>query len=72
MTGARSFAAIGEYARDKGRLVLDTLGADGAVAHSATIRLVLVGDQSRIARCGSPFRAGRTHTRCGLNARWMR
>jgi len=42
MTGARSFAAIGEYARDKGRLVLDTLGADGAVAHSATIRRVLV------------------------------
>src|SRR5690349_12812948 len=42
MTGARSFAAIGEYARDKGRLVLDTLGADGAVAHPATIRRVLV------------------------------
>src|SRR3954447_5350992 len=42
LTGARSFAAIGEYARDKGRLVLDTLGADGAVAHSATIRRVLV------------------------------
>src|SRR3954466_16368693 len=36
LTGARSFAAIGEYARDKGRLVLDTLGVDGAVAHSAT------------------------------------
>jgi hypothetical protein len=42
MTGARSFAAIGEYARDKGRLVLDTVGADGAVAHAATIRRVLV------------------------------
>ena len=38
MTGARSFAAIGEYARDKGRLVLDTLGVDGEVAHAATIR----------------------------------
>ena len=36
MTGARSFAAIGEYARDKGRLVLDTLGADGAVAPGST------------------------------------
>lgn len=42
MTGARSFAAIGEYARDKGRLVLDTLDVDGAVAHPATIRRVLV------------------------------
>jgi hypothetical protein len=42
MTGARSFAAIGEYARDKGRLVLDTLGADGAFPHAATIRRVLV------------------------------
>ena len=42
MTGARSFAAIGEYARDKGRLVLDTLGVDGALAHPATIRRVLV------------------------------
>jgi hypothetical protein len=31
-----------EDARDKGRLVLDTLGADGAVAHAATIRRVLV------------------------------
>jgi DDE_Tnp_1-associated len=42
MTGARSFAAIGEYVRDKGRLVLDTLGADGALPHPATIRRVLV------------------------------
>jgi predicted transposase YbfD/YdcC len=42
MTGARSFAAIGEYARDKGRLVLDTLGADGALPHAATIRRILV------------------------------
>src|SRR3954469_9135672 len=42
LTGARSFAAIGEYARDKGRLVLDTLGVDGAVAHPATIRRILV------------------------------
>ena len=42
MTGARSFAAIGEYARDKGRLVLDTLNIGGVVAHSATIRRVLV------------------------------
>jgi predicted transposase YbfD/YdcC len=42
MTGARSFAAIGEYARDKGRLVLDALGVDGALAHPATIRRVLV------------------------------
>src|SRR4051794_36822832 len=42
MTGARSFAAIGEYARDKGRLVFDALGVDGAVAHPATIRRVLV------------------------------
>ena len=38
MTGARSFAAIGEYARDKGRLVLDTLGADGAVADACARR----------------------------------
>jgi hypothetical protein len=42
MTGARSFAAIGEYARDKGRLVLDALGVEGALAHPATIRRVLV------------------------------
>ncbi|HEX3309906.1 MAG TPA: transposase family protein [Streptosporangiaceae bacterium] len=42
MTGARSFAAIGEYARDTGRPVLDTLGADGTVPHPATIRRVLV------------------------------
>jgi hypothetical protein len=42
MTGARSFAAIGEYARDKRRLVLDTLGVDGPIAHPATIRRVLV------------------------------
>ena len=42
MTGARSFAAIGEYARDKGRLVLDALGADGALPHAATIRRILV------------------------------
>src|SRR3954465_7312149 len=42
MTGARSFAAIGEYARDKGRPVLDRLGADGALPHPATIRRVLV------------------------------
>ncbi len=38
----RSFAAIGEYVRDKGRLVLDTLDVDGAVAYPATIRRVLV------------------------------
>src|SRR4051812_7225021 len=42
LTGARSFAAIGEYARDKGRLVLDTLGVDGPLPHAATIRRVLV------------------------------
>lgn len=42
MTGARSFAAIGEYARAKGRLVLDTLDVDGDIAHPATIRWVLV------------------------------
>src|SRR3954467_841488 len=42
MTGARSFAAMGGYARDKGRLVFDALGVDGAVAHPATIRRVLV------------------------------
>ena len=42
MTGARSFAAIGEYARDKGRLVLDSLGAEGPLPHPATIRRVLV------------------------------
>jgi hypothetical protein len=42
MTGARSFAAIGEYARDKGRLVLDALCFEGEVAHAATIRRVLV------------------------------
>src|SRR3954463_15211151 len=42
MTGARSFAAIGEHPPDKGRRVLDTLGVDGAIAHPATIRRVLV------------------------------
>jgi hypothetical protein len=42
MTGARSFAAIGESARDTGRPVRDTLGADGTVPHPATIRQVLV------------------------------
>src|SRR3954447_26028241 len=37
MTGARSFAAIGGYARDKGRLVLDALGVDGAVARPLAV-----------------------------------
>src|SRR3954463_13869479 len=60
MTGARSFAAIGEYARDKGRLVLDTLGVDGEVAHPATIRRILVDlDPGGLQKAITAWRVGR-------------
>jgi predicted transposase YbfD/YdcC len=41
LTGARSFAAIGEYAHDTGRTILDRLGVGAAVPHACTIRRVL-------------------------------
>jgi predicted transposase YbfD/YdcC len=41
LTGARSFAAIAEYAHDAGLAVLDTLGVGAVVPHESTIRRVL-------------------------------
>ena len=41
LTGARSFAAIGEYAHDTGRSVLDRLDVGAVVPHGSTIRRVL-------------------------------
>jgi hypothetical protein len=41
LTGARSFAAIAEYAHDTGRAILDLLGVGTAVPHACTIRRVL-------------------------------
>jgi predicted transposase YbfD/YdcC len=41
LTGARSFAAIGEYAHDTGRTILDRLGVGAVVPHACTIRRVL-------------------------------
>ena len=41
LTGARSFAAIAEYAHDTGRAVLDVLGVGTVVPHASTIRRVL-------------------------------
>ena len=41
LTGARSFAAIGEYAQDSGRAILDRLGVGPVVPHACTIRRVL-------------------------------
>jgi predicted transposase YbfD/YdcC len=41
LTGARSFAAIAEYAHDTGRVILDRLGVGPVVPHSSTIRRVL-------------------------------
>jgi predicted transposase YbfD/YdcC len=41
LTGARSFAAIGEYAHDTGRAILDRIGVGPVVPHASTIRRVL-------------------------------
>ena len=41
LTGARSFAAIAEYAHDTGRAILDLLGVGAVVPHASTIRRVL-------------------------------
>jgi predicted transposase YbfD/YdcC len=41
LTGARSFAAIAEYAHDTGRTILDLLGVGTVVPHASTIRRVL-------------------------------
>jgi len=41
LTGARSFAAIAEYAHDTGRAILDRLGVGAVVPHACTIRRVL-------------------------------
>jgi hypothetical protein len=41
LTGARSFAAIAEYAHDTGRAILDLLGVGTVVPHASTIRRVL-------------------------------
>lgn len=41
LTGARSFAAIGEYGHDTCRTILDRLGVGAVVPHASTIRRVL-------------------------------
>ena len=41
LTGARSFAAIGEYTHDTGRAILERLGVGAVVPHASTIRRVL-------------------------------
>jgi predicted transposase YbfD/YdcC len=41
LTGARSFAAIAEYAHDTGRAILDLLGVGTVAPHASTIRRVL-------------------------------
>ena len=41
LTGARSFAAIAEYAHDTGRTILERLGVGVVVPHESTIRRVL-------------------------------
>src|SRR4051794_6880262 len=41
LTGARSFAAIAEYAHDAGRAILDLLGVAAVAPHASTIRRVL-------------------------------
>lgn len=41
LTGARSFAAVAEYAHDSGHAVLAALGVGAVVAHESTIRRVL-------------------------------
>jgi predicted transposase YbfD/YdcC len=41
LTGARSFAAVAEYAHDAGHMVLTTLGVGAVVPHESTIRRVL-------------------------------
>jgi DNA-binding NarL/FixJ family response regulator len=41
LTGARSFAAVAEYAHDAGRLVLAALGVGEVVRHESTLRRVL-------------------------------
>ncbi len=41
LAGARSFAAVAEYAHDAGHVVLDVLGVGTVVPHESTIRRVL-------------------------------
>jgi hypothetical protein len=41
LTGARSFAAVAEYAHDAGRVVLAALGVGEVVRHESTLRRVL-------------------------------
>lgn len=41
LTGARSFAAIAEYAHDAGRIVLEVLGVGAVAPHESTIRRIL-------------------------------
>ena len=41
LTGARSFAAVAEYAHDAGRVVLAALGVGEVVPHESTLRRVL-------------------------------
>jgi predicted transposase YbfD/YdcC len=41
LTGARSFAAIAEYAHDTGRVVLEVLGVGAVAPHESTIRRIL-------------------------------
>jgi hypothetical protein len=41
LTGARSFAALAEYAHNTGRAILDLLGVGTVVPHASTVRRVL-------------------------------
>jgi hypothetical protein len=41
LSGARSFAAVAEYAHDAGRVVLAALGAGSVVPHESTLRRIL-------------------------------
>jgi hypothetical protein len=52
LTGARSFAAIGEYAHDTGRAILDRIGVGPVVPHASTIRR----DLSHISASRRPTR----------------
>lgn len=75
LTGARSFAAIAEYAHDSGRTLLDLLGVGPVVPHASTIRRVLqdldptaVEAAMRTWTLGPARRPGRTRRSPGPGA----
>jgi hypothetical protein len=49
LTGARSFAAIAEYAHDTGRAVLELLGVGAVVPHESTIRRIRDGTARQLS-----------------------